>query len=125
MGRKLSGLQLEVRALRAAIAAAHDHLHHERYNEAHEALHCASAEEAERAVQQTNLTVEDSARVTHFVEDFNRLCARHRLPAATVVLVDSATVPGATSIQMGGCVETIQAVRHLMGKGPTLAVGDH
>ncbi len=110
----------DIKTLRAAIHTAHDHLHGGRVSEAHEALHCGINE---REVAPANITSDDAARVQAFIQRFNQFCADEGVPAAVIVLLPSKTVAGAVSIQIGGHVPTMQAVRHLMGKGPTQAAG--
>ena len=110
----------DITALRAALHTAHDHLHHDRIDQAHQALHCALGE----AVLDTgNVSATDAAALQSFVVAFNQLAQGHGLLACTVVFVPSATKEGFTSIQMGGNVYAIQSLRHLLGAGPTTAAG--
>lgn len=115
----------ELYRLRATIALVHDHLHHNRINEAHEALHCESAKEASEALGGSNISIDSASAILLFSQEFNRLCAKRKVDACWVALVPSATRRGWHSMQMGGSVTAINWVRQQMGMGPTTAVGDH
>lgn len=93
----------ELTRLRAAIAAIHNHLHAGNVNGAHEACECAMSG---GTVSQPNLTISQSARAQIFAARFNALCEQLDMRAAFLALMPSATVRGATSIQIGGEVET-------------------
>jgi hypothetical protein len=112
-------LREEIIKLRATIHAAHDHIHNGRISEGHEALHCGANEQIDEALQGQNITQDAAARILRFTEDFNALCVEQGVPAAMVILVPSATMDGAMSIQVGGHIPTVQWIRHMMGKGPT------
>jgi hypothetical protein len=104
--------------LSAAIHAAHDHLHHGRVDEAHQALHCG----IEGVAPDTgNITTADADALNSFIHGFNVTAKRAGLMACTVVFIPSATEPGKASMQIGGNVEAIQQLRHLLGMGPTRA----
>lgn len=93
--------------LRAALHAAHDHLHAGRINEAHEALHCGINSKPSGT---GNIDASQAARLGMLIDSFNHRCQELDICAAIVAFLPSATVPGATSIQMGG---EIQACKHL------------
>lgn len=112
--------RVEVQRLTATLHVVHDHLHQGRVDEAHEALHCSIGGDAPDT---GNITLADAATMQRFAGAFNRLCLEHGVMAATVTMVPSATVPGAMSIQLGGHVPTIQALRQMMGKPLTHAAG--
>lgn len=115
-------LQREVRRVRSAIGAIHDHLHAERVNEAHETCECALAGES---VSQPNLTEESGARVATFAHSFNELAMRHRMQACWVAAVPSVTVPGAVSLQIGGEVAVCRLVETQMRGASSAYMGDH
>jgi hypothetical protein len=116
LATRCAELEDDANRLRSTIHAAHDHLHHGRLDQAHEALHCGHGSAAACAA---NITADHGARLQAFTEDFNALCAQHGMPAAMVIAIPSKTDPRAVSIQIGGHVPTIQMVRSMMGKAPT------
>ena len=118
-------LEEENASLRAAIHAAHDHLHHGRIDAAHEALHCGGEHGESEVLPGQNINVATAAKINGFIGGFNANCQKLGLSAAIVAFLPSATKPGYTSIQFGGSVEVIQWLREQLGQGPTLAVGDH
>lgn len=111
----------ELTRLRAAIAAIHNHLHADNVNAAHEACECAMSG---GAVSQPNLTIPQSAKVQVFASRFNAMCEELDMLAAFVALVPSATVPGATSLQVGGEVETCKLIESLFQRRSTYQ-GEH
>jgi hypothetical protein len=116
LAERCAELENEVTRLRSTIHAAHDHLHHARVDEAHQALHCAHDGTVACAA---NVSASHAARVQAFTEDFNMLCAKHEVPAALVIAVPSKTDPRCASVQIGGHVPTIQLIRSMMAKAPT------
>lgn len=103
----------DVERLQAAIAAIHNHLHAGDVNAAHEACECAVSG---KAVKQRNLTLSDTAKAARFAAEFNALCVNLGVRAAFVSFMPSATVPGATSIQMGGEVGVCQFIERALGQ---------
>lgn len=114
-----------IKVLEATIAAAHDHLHNGRIDEAHEALHCHAGHDVDKPLPNQNITINAAATLQEFSGKFNELCLACGVSACWVSIVPSATVKGFSSIQIGGNVDTIQTVRQLMGAGKTLGVGNH
>lgn len=113
-------------SLRASIHAAHDHLHHGRIDEAHEALHCGGEHhEDDDVLPGQNINAGTAATINGFIGGFNGQCQKLGLNAAIVAFLPSATRAGHMSIQLGGSVEVIQWLRERLGMGPTRAVGDH
>lgn len=123
--RETRRLKAEVDRLRAKLHAAHDLLHNEKLNELHELLHCDSCEEASAALSGQNISIGSAARLSAFIPEFNRLCARHKINAAVAAMLPSAVKRGYVSVQFGGSVEVINWLRGQMGMAPTHAVGDH
>lgn len=111
----------EVERLTAAIAAIHDHLHAGDVNAAHEA--CERAMDSEQ-VTQRNLDLSTTAKAHRFCVGFNALCDQYDVEAATVMFLPSATVPGATSIQLGGAVRVCKAIEDWKGQHSTY-MGEH
>lgn len=111
--------------LRAKLLAAHDLLHNNKLNDLHDLLHCDSCDEAEAVLNGSNISIATGDSLARFATAFNRQCTEYRMLASWTALVPSATKPGWTSIQMGGCVEVINWLRAEMGLAPTRAVGDH
>jgi len=107
--------------LKAAIAAIHDHLHAGRINEAHEACECAMTG---GEVSQANLTLPDTARAHVFAVKFNELCQSLDISAAFLALMPSATVPGATSFQVGGEVQAAKIIEGAFKRKSTY-MGEH
>ncbi len=111
----------ELLRLRAALAAIHNHLHVGNVNAAHEACECAMSG---ALVSQSNLTVPQSARVQMFAVRFNAMCEELEMRAAFMALLPSATVRGATSIQVGGEVQTCKMLEKLLGR-KSIYQGEH
>ena len=111
----------ELTRLRAAIASIHNHLHAGNVNAAHEACECAMSG---GAVSQPNLTIPQSAKAQVFAARFNALAEELDMRAAFVALMPSASVRGATSIQIGGEVETCKLLEAQMGR-KSIYQGDH
>lgn len=111
----------ELTRLRAAIAAIHNHLHAGNANAAHEACECAMSG---GAVGQPNLTISQSAKAQVFAARFNALCEELDMRAAFVALMPSATVRGATSLQIGGEVQTCKLVESQFHRSSTYQ-GEH
>ena len=108
--------------LKSAICAIHDHLHAGRIDDAHRACECAMSG---KPVRQRNLTVPQSARIQEFAAEFNSMCERMGVNAAFVAFLESATVRGATSIQLGGSVPVCKYVEgHLSNRG-SIYQGEH
>ena len=112
----------EEERLRAAIATIHDHLHHNRINEAHKAAECAI--EGKEVVPK-NLFLSDAARLDLFMREFNALAQAHKMNACTVVLMESKTQLGAYSIQIGGQVMACEYVESQMTGRKSKYMGEH
>lgn len=111
----------DVERLQAAVAAIHNHLHAGDINAAHQACECAMSGEQ---VSQPNLTLPQTAKMHLFAHRFNELCKAMEVTAAFVALLPSATVPGATSIQLGGAVPACRLVENAMGNR-SIYQGEH
>jgi hypothetical protein len=106
--------------LTSAIAAIHNHLHAGDINAAHAACECALSGEP---VRQPNLTLPQTATAATFAHRFNEFCMEYDFEAAYLLLLPSATVPGATSCQTGGAIRPLQddrrsipAPQHVSGR---------
>ena len=111
----------QVQKLQAAIAAIHNHLHAGDINAAHEACECALDGQP---ISQRNLSLGDASNATSFAATFNQLAKEHDIIAAFVALLPSSSVPGATSVQIGGNVMACKFIEQAMGKTSTY-VGEH
>jgi len=105
--------EAEAMRLKAAIGAIHNLLHANKVNEAHEACECAIAGQQ---VKQPNLTLPDTVRVQVFASDFIQLCLKHEVEAGFLLLMNSATIPGAVSMQCGGAVRPAKLIERGMGR---------
>lgn len=115
-------LRAQTRQLKAALSAIHDALHADDANRAHELCECALAGDE---VSQKNISAAHAAKGLDFAVEFNALADRHRMKACCVMFLPSKTVPGATSIQLCGHVDTCKFVEQgLRGSGSTY-MGDH
>lgn len=103
----------DIERLQAAIAAIHNHLHSGDVNAAHDACECAMAG---GNVSQPNLTLSQSAKLQVFSARFNELGQSMGMSAAFIALLPSATVPGATSIQIGGHVSACKVIEQAIGR---------
>lgn len=112
----------ENQRLKSALGAIHDALHAGDENRAHELCECALAGQAS---SQPNLSVASGAAAMTFAADFNRLAKRSGLHACCVLLMPSATVPGATSIQLLGEVAACKVVERMVRGKESLYMGDH
>ena len=115
-------IQADRDKLLAALHVIHDHMHHDRINEAHVAVEAAVCG---KTVNTGNITGDDAARALQFVADFNAMCRTFRVAAAVVLAVPSATIPGYTSLQLGGHVPTVQYLDRLLNGKPSTCAGDH
>jgi hypothetical protein len=111
----------EVERLRAAVATIHNHLHAGNVNAAHEACECAMVGEE---VSQPNLTLSQTATAQLFAHRFVELCKSLDVKAAFIALMPSATVPGATSFQVGGEVDACKLIENAMGRS-SIYQGEH
>ena len=111
----------ENQRLKAALAAIHNHLHAGNVNAAHEACECSMAGES---VSQPNLTLSQSARANVFAARFNELCKSLDVQAAFLALFPSATLPGATSFQVGGEVTACKLIEGRFGQR-SIYQGEH
>lgn len=111
----------ELDQLRAAVNTIHNHLHAGDVNAAHEACECAMQGQQ---VRQPNLTLSQTARAQLFAHRFNELCQSLDMEAAFVAFMPSATVPGATSIQLGGAVSVCKMVEQAFGSS-SIYQGEH
>lgn len=114
-------LRAELRRLKSAISAIHDRLHAGDVDGAHEACECA-LEGGEPT--QPHLTASASASVLDFAARFNRLASEMGARACAVVAVPSATVPGATNLQIMGEVTTCKIVESMLRGAPSIYMGD-
>ncbi len=103
--------------LRQAILVAHDHIHKQEFDKAHEALHCglngkAPASEA--------ISLQLGPRLQQFSVDFNSLCLRYDISSAFLTLAPMKQPDGKirVSIQMGGAVDLIKMMQSALGMGP-------
>lgn len=111
---------------RARLNLIHDHLHHERFNEAHAVCHCDSVEDLDKPLDGSHVTQsEAAAALERFAHDFNRLAIDAGLMACWVGFVPSATNRDMVSVQLGGNVDAIQQLRHMLGMKKASAVGNH
>lgn len=115
-------LTVEVRRLKSALSAIHNRLHADDVNGAHELVECAIEG---KTVKQPNLTVADSAKTMDFAAAFNELAERYGARACAIMLVPSATMAGATSIQMCGEVTVCKIVEAQLRGRPSTYMGDH
>lgn len=115
-------LRAENQRMKAALSAIHDRLHADDVNAAHEM--CESAL-CGGAVTQPNLTASAGARTMDFAAAFNALADAHRAAAACIMFVPSATVPGATSIQICGHVDSCKTVERMLRGDQSVYMGDH
>lgn len=117
--------QEQIIALQAKLNLIHDHLHHERFNEAHEVCHCDRVEDLNAALPGSNVSQVAASSLDRFAHDFNKLAGESGLRVCFVAFVESATKIGFVSTQIGGNVSAIQLLRQLLGQAPTAAVGNH
>lgn len=115
-------LRSETRRLKAALGAIHDRLHAGEIDEAHEQCECALAG---GDVTQPNLTPANTALSMSFAAEFNALAERHKVRACCVLLLPSATVKNAVSIQICGEVAACKIVEERMFGSPSTYMGDH
>lgn len=108
--------------LLAALQTIHDHLHHERYNEAHEACEMALCE---KEITPTNLYLDDAAKLQVFAQSFNELCQKYQIAACFVAIMPSKTDPQKSSIQSGGHVEVVRYVEGMMFGKKSKFMGEH
>lgn len=76
------------------------------------------------AVGQPNLTISESARAQVFAARFNALAIELDIQSAFIALMPSATVPGATSIQIGGEVAACKFLENMFSK-KSIYQGEH
>jgi hypothetical protein len=115
-------LRTQNRRMKAALSAIHDALHANDANRAHELCELAVCGEA---VSQPNLSVENAATSMSFAAQFNELVRRAGLSACCVMLVPSATVKGAVSIQVCGEVQACKLVESRIRGSESTYMGDH
>lgn len=115
-------MRAENRRLKASLSAIHDALHASEVDRAHELCECALAGET---VAQPNLGVADSARSMSFAVDFNKLADRAGVRACCVMMLPSATVQNAVSLQLCGEVGVCKVVESMMRGGESTYMGDH
>ena len=108
--------------LAAAVAAIHNHLHAGDVNAAHAACECAMAG---GEVAQPNLTLPQTARAQRFAVRFNELCAELDIEAGFLALLPSASLAGATSLQVGGCVRPTRVIESAVTGGESVYQGEH
>jgi hypothetical protein len=102
----------ELRRMLVTLHTIHDHMHAQRFDAAHEAVH---RYEGGGEVHPENVCMDDAALVAVFSQRFNALCRELRLNAAYIVPCASISKEGYVSVQIGGHVPTIQFVRAQMG----------
>lgn len=115
-------LTREVRRLKSAISAIHNHLHADDVNAAHQACECALDG---GATTQPNLNERDSATAMDFAAAFNELATRYKVRASGITMMPSATVPGATSLQIFGEVGACRWLEAQLRGAPSTYMGDH
>lgn len=115
----------EIVGLRARLNLIHDHLHHERFNEAHAVCHCDNVEDLGKPLPGSNISQADGATLELFAHDFNTMARQVDLMACWVAFIPSAARAGFVSIQIGGNVNAIQQLRLMLGMPETKAIGDH
>ncbi len=108
--------------MKSALSAIHDALHAAEVDKAHELCECALSG---GEVTQPNLNVTDSAKAMTFAADFNKLAERSGVRACCIVMLPSATVAGAVSLQLLGEVETCKVVEGMMRGKESTYQGDH
>jgi len=108
--------------LKAALAGIHDALHADDANRAHELCECAlDGKEA----SQPNLSQSSAAAAMTFAVDFNRLAERSGFRACCILLIPSATVTGAVSVQLLGEVAACKVVEGMIRGKESTYMGDH
>ena len=115
-------LRAESRRLKAALGAIHDRLHAGDVDAAHEQCECAISG---GDVTQPNLSQANSALSMSFAAEFNALAERHRVRACCVLLLPSATVKNAVSLQICGEVEACKVVEERIRGSASTYMGDH
>lgn len=108
--------------MRAALDAIHNALHADDVNRAHELCECALSGET---VTQPNLSAANGAKGISFAAQFNQLASRSGVRACCVMLVPSATVPNAVSLQLCGEVEVCKVVETMIRGHESTYMGDH
>lgn len=116
------GLNAEIRRLQSALGAIHDALHAGAVDRAHELCECALAG---KTVRQPNLSADHTATTMGFAADFNALIDAHRVRACCILLLPSATVPNAVSLQLCGEVMACKIVEEKLRGAPSVYMGDH
>lgn len=116
------GLNQEIRRLKSALGAIHDALHASDIDRAHELTECAIGGQT---VAQKNLTPEATALTMEFAASFNALCDKHRARACCVLVLPSATVPNAVSLQLCGEVSACKIVEEQLRGHASTYMGDH
>lgn len=112
----------ELRRLQSALGAIHNHLHADDVNAAHEACECAIAG---KSVTQPNLSEGDGSHAMDFAAAFNDLAGRYKIRACCVMLLPSATVPNAVSLQLCGDVTACRVVEAQIRGAASTYMGDH
>ena len=115
-------LRAENRRVKAALSAIHDALHAGDENRAHELCERALSG---GEVTQPNLDAGNSAKAMSFAVDFNRIAERSGLRACCVLMLPSSTVPGATSLQLLGEVESCKVVERMLRGQESTYRGEH
>jgi hypothetical protein len=115
-------LRKENSRMKSALSAIHDALHAAEVDRAHELCECALSGQT---VTQPNLGVADSARSMSFAADFNRLAEGAGVRACCVMMLPSATVPGAVSLQICGEVGACKVVEGMLRGKESTYMGDH
>lgn len=116
------GLNAEIRRLRSALGAIHDALHANEIDRAHALTECAIGGQT---VSQRNLTPEATAMSMGFASEFNALAEKHRARACCVLVLPSATVENAVSLQLCGEVAACKIVEERLRGHASVYMGDH
>lgn len=115
-------LRRENSRMKAALSAIHNALHAAEVDRAHELCECAlSGGEA----RQPNLSTADSAKGMSFAAHFNQLAESSGVRACCIMLLPSATVPNAVSLQLCGEVGVCKVVEEMLHGEASTYMGDH
>lgn len=103
--------------LRQTILVAHDHIHKQEFDKAHEALHCGLNG---KAPESKSISLDLGPRIQQFSEDFNAMCLRYAIKSAFLTLAPMRQEDGKVrvSVQMGGSIDLIKMMQDALGMGP-------
>ena len=106
-----TALRDEITRLHKILGEVREHLSNERLPEAREIIQCAAPADAPKDQAPPK---DDAERVQRFMGEFNALCREHMVPAASIIVIPSAT--GQMSVQVSGHIPTVQFIKEMMAR---------